>query len=88
MATDDTREKLADYAHEAWSGWMRYMFSKCGWQHQASTAGPLESAVIPHELVERWQRQMSTSYAYLPEAEKKSDRDEADKMLAIIAGEK
>ncbi len=22
------REKLAEYAHEAWSGWMRYLFEK------------------------------------------------------------
>jgi hypothetical protein len=25
---DVVREELAAYAHEAWSGWMRYMFSK------------------------------------------------------------
>ncbi|GAF83654.1 unnamed protein product, partial [marine sediment metagenome] len=23
------REELAEYAHEAWSGWMRHLFSKC-----------------------------------------------------------
>ena len=23
------REALADYAHDAWSGWMKYLFSKC-----------------------------------------------------------
>jgi len=37
---DTVREELAAYAHEAWSGWMRYMFSKC----HSNDAGEL---VIP-----------------------------------------
>ena len=28
-ARPELREALADYAHQAWSGWMRYLFSKC-----------------------------------------------------------
>lgn len=72
----DTREALAAYAHEAWAGWMRYMFAKCN-----STGVGL---AIPDALVERWQRQMSTPYADLPEEEKRSDRKEADEMLAIV----
>jgi hypothetical protein len=72
----DTREKLAEYAHEAWSGWMRYMFEK------SFVTG--EGLVIPQEYVNRWTRQMNTPYADLPESEKASDRDEADRMLAIV----
>lgn len=73
------REALADYAHEAWSGWMKYMFSK---------AEPNDDGTwtMPAWAVERWQRQMSTPYADLPEEEKASDRAEADKMLAIVEG--
>lgn len=74
--SDDTREALAAYAHDAWSGWMRYMVSKCEQRDDGSL-------VMPAWAVERWTRQMSTPYAELPEGEKTSDRAEADKMLAI-----
>jgi len=73
----ETRELLAAYAHDAWSGWMKYMFSK-------SLVTILGFVVIPAPLVERWTRQMNTPYEELPESEKLSDRAEADKMLEII----
>jgi hypothetical protein len=79
----ETREALAAYAHEAWSGWMAYMLGKC---YAASEPGPEESMVIPGPLVERWHRQMATEYADLPDEEKASDRAEADKILAIVRG--
>jgi len=70
-------ENLADYAHDSWSGWMRYLFSKSKDQEDGTV-------VIPRELVERWSRQVVTRYAGLPESEKKSDRAEAAKMLEVI----
>jgi hypothetical protein len=73
------REQLADYAHEAWSGWMRYLFEK-------SQANPDGTVTIPAWAVERWAQQMNTPYGSLPENEKESDRAEADKMLAIMQG--
>lgn len=73
---DDLREQLAAYAHEAWSGWMRYLFSKCDAQWNGR--------VIPPWAVERWQRQLATPYAELPEEEKASDRAEADTILALF----
>ena len=73
----DTREALADYAHEAWSGWMEYLFSKS----QPNADG---TVTIPAPLVDRWLRQMITPYTALSEAEKQSDRAEADKMLALM----
>lgn len=79
----ETRERLAEYAHEAWSGWMRYLFSKC--MDDSEFDGQLKGTqVIPAWAVERWTRQMNTPYAELPESEKESDRAEADKMLSII----
>ena len=45
--TNDKREQLADYAHDAWSGWMKYMFSKC-------TKNLDGSMTIPANSVERW----------------------------------
>ena len=73
----DLREQLASYAHEAWMGWMVYMFGKC-------IHNPDGTLTIPAPLVERWTRQMTTSYTALPEAERKSDRAEADKILEIV----
>jgi hypothetical protein len=75
--SDDMREQLAALAHAQWSGWMEYMFSKC-------RADSPSGLTIPIWAVERWQRQMNTPYAELPEEEKNSDREEADKVLALI----
>lgn len=78
----ELRERLAAYAHTAWSGWMHYLFSKC-----TRTLGETPGALlIPAAYVERWHRQALTDYADLPESEKNSDRAEADKMLAIFYG--
>lgn len=73
------REKLAAYAHKAWSGWIMYMFDKC-------VSGQDGTLIIPKEFVERWYRQASTGYVGLPEDEKKSDREEADKITDVFCG--
>jgi len=75
--TMNTRELLADYAHDAWSGWMEYMFR----QSRLNIDG---TVTIPQKLVERWERQSKTPYKDLPENEQNSDRHEADRMLSII----
>ena len=77
IADNSTREELAAYAHEAWSGWMNYQFGKTSLNDDGTWT-------MPVYFVERWHRQMTTLYADLPESEKASDRAEADKMLAII----
>ncbi len=71
------REKLAAYAHTAWSGWMRYLFSK-------GVYNPDGSWTMPAWAVERWTRQMNTPYSELPTSEQASDLAEADQMLGII----
>lgn len=76
----NVREALSVYAHKAWSGWMKYIFSK-------TTMNADGTATIPKWAVERWHRQMNTEYSDMREAEKESDRAEADQMLAIIAPE-
>ncbi len=73
------QEQVADYAHEAWAGWMRYLFGKSTHQDDGTV-------VIPASLVDRWTRQMQTPYAELPESEKESDRKEARKIIEIIIG--
>lgn len=74
---DKLREQLAEYAHTAWSGWMKYMFSK-------SITNSDGTVTIPASLVKRWTRQANTPYRSLPSNEKKSDREEADKMIYIM----
>lgn len=74
---DDIREELAAYAHEAWASWMRYLFANCG-------AAQHGKVVIPALYADALRRQMHTRYVELTESEKESDRQEADKMLAII----
>ena len=71
-------EEIAEYAHEAWSGWMIYLFSKC-------TENEDGTITIAKESVDRWKRQSQTAYDDLPEKEKESDRAEAKKMLSIFA---
>ena len=74
---DDVREQLAAYAHTAWSGWMEYLFKQ-------GTTNPDGSFTIRPGSVERWARQMRTTYWSLPEEERKSDLAEADQILAIV----
>lgn len=73
------RERLAALAHEQWSGWMRHLFGETF----GSSAG---EETIPRWAVERWERQIATPYAELSEAEKDSDRKEADRVLALLTG--
>ena len=70
------REALADLCHRQWSGWLDYMFSKCEYIDG--------NFVIPAIFVERWRRQMTTPYKKLPEDEKESDRQEADKFIRVM----
>lgn len=77
-AAANVREALAEYAHDAWSGWMIYLFQKSVTNIENGTV------TIPKWAVDRWFRQTQTAYADLPEEEKESDRAEADKMLAIV----
>ena len=75
--TTELRENLAAVAHIMWSGWMQYMFGKCEWPNDGT-------AVIPAHLVARWQRQKDTPYRRLSPQEQESDREQADKMLAVF----
>lgn len=78
-------EELAAYAHEAWSGWMKYMVSKIKFGSQRGLHGDGEVQIwLPNGLRSRWERQMNTPYHELPESEKESDRKEAEKMIEIM----
>lgn len=75
------REAMAAYSHEAWSQWMRYLFSKTETSNRYFSDAPV--VTIPDWAVERWTRQMNTPYADLPEEEKESDRLEADRIIEV-----
>ena len=80
MGSDDVtilRELFADFLHRQWSGWMEYLFSK-------GTLNPDGTWTMPSWAVERWQRQMNTSFANLSDIEQDTDRKEADKMLEVL----
>lgn len=79
LKADPMREKLAALCHEQWSGWMKYLFSKCPDYTETG------ATIINPDYENRWVRQMETPYAELSEAEKDSDRKEADRFLAILS---
>ena len=74
---NELREQLAALAHQQWSGWMKYLFSKGAFNEDGTWT-------MPAWAVQRWQRQMNTACAALPDDEKESDRFEADKVLALL----
>ena len=93
------KEALAKQAHDSWTGWMTYLFSKCertfvdfdsadevpeADRPFADSYGVVEYCTIPRALVERWQRQMATEYEELSEAEKASDREEGEKYWNVV----
>lgn len=72
------KDTLATLEHERWSHWQQYMHSKASKQ-------PDGSMIVPAELVERWERQMSTDFDELSESEKDSDRKQVDRYIPVIA---
>lgn len=81
MATkaEKVREKLAEYAHRSWIGWMEHVFS-ASVQHNDGTV------TIPRRVVDRWKRQMDTKYKDLSDKEKLSDLKEANKIIDVVDG--
>jgi hypothetical protein len=77
LQSPELREALAAIAHEQWCGWMSYLFKQ-------GTTNADGSFTIQPWAVERWVRQVGTTYADLPEEEKRSDRHEADRVLAVV----
>ena len=73
-ASSPLREALAALEHDQWAHWTRYMLDTL-----RNTGIPMTS-----EIVARWERQIATPYAELTEAEKDSDREWADKVLAVL----
>lgn len=71
------KERIADVQHSIWAHWMEYLFSVCQFEEDGS-------CVIPSEKVQMWKRQMATPYSELSLTEKKSDRQQACKVLEVL----
>lgn len=71
-------ESLAATQHDIWSHWMEYLFS-------VSESKADGSVTIPSDKVKRWRAQMHSDYSDLSESEKRSDRDQAEKILDVMA---
>lgn len=77
ISDDVLLEKFAEHAHDVWAKWMRYLFT-CGRQNKSG------SFTMDKGSVERWKRQMNTSYADLPDGERDSDREIANEYLNLL----
>ncbi len=77
----DLIEALAAYAHDTWSGWMKYQVGKCS---EVTPGSVVPRIVWEPDLMTRWYRQMHTQYKDLPESEKESDRKEARRILEVV----
>ena len=73
----DLLEHLAAIEHDRWSKWQKYV-------HNKGVRQPDGSIVIPAEFVERWDRQIATSYENLSEIEKESDREQVHDYIHVI----
>ncbi len=75
--TDDLREKLAALEHEQWAHWTHYILDrvKAMWDLGEQDWDDQEA---------NWRRQIETPYHDLPEGEKKSDREWADKVFELL----
>lgn len=76
----EIREKLASVQHEIWAHWMEYFHSRMTWDEDVGYI------VSPVDVI-RWKRQRNTPYEQLAEHEKESDRNQADKVLALLYGQ-
>lgn len=76
----ELREKLAAIEHERWADWQSWVHNQ-GHIYEDKLG---KSLVLPWEVVERWNRQILTSYASLSDKEKASDMEQVDRYWHLI----
>ena len=79
---NELKKKLAAIEHERWADWQRHVHHQCAKVVVKNI--DTGSRVIPERLVTKWDRQISTPYAALSEAEKQKDRDQVDRYWPLI----
>lgn len=77
MTKEELKDELAYIQHEIWGSWQKYLHSKC-------TINSDGSLTIPSGLVERWERQINSTYNELSDKEQSSDMEQVDKFIDII----
>lgn len=70
-------DRLAAVEHERWAHWQRYLHDQCERQDDGSL-------VIPPELVQRWELQITTPYARLSTEERRSDQEQVLRYLPLV----
>jgi len=71
-------EELAAIEHDRWAHWQKHVHQQC----EPLCDGSLR---IPSHLVRRWKKQIETPYIQLSEAEKRSDREQVERVLPVLA---
>ena len=77
MSSQDTRERLAEYAHDVWAGQMKHLLN-------IATRNSDGTVTLPAWAVSKWTREAHTPYKALTEERKNGYRADADAMLSII----
>jgi len=82
---EQLKEKLAKFIHEdLWAHWMEHFFNVTYRMKQHHEGIPSMVDVLPQRFGDRWRRQKNMKYEDLPEDEKKSDRELAEKLMKLL----
>lgn len=73
----DLIEILAEFEHDRWSVWQKYVHYICIKNNDGSY-------IIPKEYVNRWNNEIETEYKSLPNSIQESDRKQVKKMLKVL----
>ena len=80
----EKRELQAALEHDQWAHWTKYLLEQLGlWGPPKAELLKIGNPKQVENLL-RWRRQCETPYAELSEKEKDSDREWADKSIAIL----
>ena len=77
LRNPDVLDRLAEIEHERWAHWQRYVHDSCRKEADGSL-------VIPAELVQRWERQITTPYSELSQDERNSDIEQVEHYLPTV----
>ncbi len=77
IKVDQMIEILAALEHNGWSIWQRHV-------HSSGVINENGFLVLPPDLIEKWEKQITTSYRDLSEEDKEKDRAEVRRVLQII----
>lgn len=80
----DLFEKLAAIEHERWADWQKYCFEKMEIPRPVRVSNLGEVPFKPETDIQRWWRQIDTSYNDLSEFDKDKDREQVMRYWHLI----